>query len=172
MGKQNPAVRGANPGASQLSHPSMKQFTNFIETRSSASSCMGCSANSSRLAGLRGLAQQWKGSWEDDGNDAGRLIFPIKALSILPLYFLYRAIATNWEEHLRLCGPTKDAPTYLLPVLFSMLFKSFHFTYTYPVPDLQRLRSEPFIFWLWNVCMCAQARACIFAWLSPAGCNV
>lgn len=59
MGKQNPAVRGANLGASQLSHPSMKQFTNFIETRSSA---WVASADSSRITALRGWSGIGKGA--------------------------------------------------------------------------------------------------------------
>lgn len=34
MDKQDPAARGANPAASQLSHPAMKQSADFIESRS------------------------------------------------------------------------------------------------------------------------------------------
>lgn len=44
MDKQDPAARGANPGASQLSHPAMKQSADFIETRSPAPSCSRCSS--------------------------------------------------------------------------------------------------------------------------------
>lgn len=51
MDKQAPAARGANPGASQLSHPAMKQSAGFIESRSPAPSrrrcCSGIGTSSS-----------------------------------------------------------------------------------------------------------------------------
>lgn len=60
MDKQDPAARGANPGASQLSHPAMKQSADFIETRSPTSSRSRCfsqfvtSSSPRELPGARG----------------------------------------------------------------------------------------------------------------------
>lgn len=69
--KQDPAARGANPGASQLSHPAMKQSADFIETRSPASSRSRCSSRLVTSSGPRELPGAARGAAEDDGGDAG-----------------------------------------------------------------------------------------------------
>lgn len=70
MDKQDPAARGANPGASQLSHPAMKQSADFIETRSPASSRSRCSSRFVTSSGPRELPGAARGAAEDDRGDA------------------------------------------------------------------------------------------------------
>lgn len=83
MDKQDPAARGANPGASQLSHPAMKQSADFIETRSPASSRSCCFSRFVTSSSPRELPGAARGAAEDDRKDAGWLGSPAAALPML-----------------------------------------------------------------------------------------
>ena len=123
MDKQDPAARGANPGASQLSHPAMKQSADFIETRSPAPSRSRCFSRFITSSGPRELPGAARGEGEDDRKDAG---WPNSRTAALPPLTTHthmfqkkvgRGIAKIWRGWLRAhTAPVKPCPPHCYPV--------------------------------------------------------
>lgn len=123
MDKQDPAARGANPGASQLSHPAMKQSADFIETRSPTSSRSHCFSWFVTSSGPRELPGAARGAGEDDGKDAG---WPSSPWQPCPrsqhVHICFQkkvdgGIAKTWRGWLRArMAPVKTYPPHTYPL--------------------------------------------------------